>query len=116
MSGGALTSILGRLLPRLIKPATSVLTNILGIDGALYLVLLVQFKKTLHGTGTAVIFPNEEVNDMIKIVKALEDSDILVKGSAETLQNDIKKDGALPILPMLLGSLGIIKVSFRYHY
>ena len=52
---------------------------------------------------------------MVKIVKALEDSDILVKGSAETLQNDIKKGGALPILPMLLGSLGIIKVSLRYH-
>ena len=45
MSGGALASILGRLLPKLTKPATSVLKNILGIDGALYLVLMVQFKQ-----------------------------------------------------------------------
>ena len=43
---------------------------------------------------------------MIKIVKALEDSDILVKGVTKTLQNDVKKGDALPILPMLLGTLG----------
>ena len=28
---------------------------------------------------------------MVKIIKALEDSDILIKGSAEALQNDVKK-------------------------
>ena len=75
---------------------------------------MVQLKK-IHGTGTTVIFSNKEINDMIKIVKALEGSDIFVKGSAETLQHFIKKGGALPILPMLLGSLSIIKVSLRYH-
>ena len=69
-----------------------------GIDGAIqkkYMVL-----EQLY------YFLMEEVNDMIKIVKALEDSDILVKGVTETLQNDVKKGGALPILPMLLGTLG----------
>ena len=39
---------------------------------------------------TTVKFSNEEINNMIKIVKALEDSDVLMKGSAETLQNDVK--------------------------
>ena len=43
---------------------------------------------------------------MIKIVKALEDSDILLKGVTETLKNDVKKGGALPILPMVLSNLG----------
>ena len=53
---------------------------------------------------------------MVKIVKALEDSDILMKGSTETLQNDVKKDGALPILPMLLGTLGVSLLSGRGMY
>ena len=29
---------------------------------------------------------------MTKIVKALEDSDVLMKGTTETLKNDIKKE------------------------
>ena len=53
---------------------------------------------------------------MIKIVKALEDSDILVKGATKTLQNDVKKGGALPILPMLLGTLGVPLLSGRGLY
>ena len=82
-----------RFLPKLIKPATSVLKNIVaylglsaamsGIDGAI--------QKKIHGTGTTVIFSNEEINDMVKNVKALEDSDVLMKGSTEILKNDIKK-------------------------
>ena len=43
---------------------------------------------------------------MVKIAKALEDAGVLMKGVSETLKNDIKKDGALPIIPMLLGTLG----------
>ena len=38
--------------------------------------------------------------------KALEDSDVLMKGITETLKNDIKKGGALPLILMLLGTLG----------
>ena len=43
---------------------------------------------------------------MTKIVKALGDSDVLVKGVTETFKNDIKKGGALPLIPVLLGTLG----------
>ena len=60
---------------------------------------MVKLKKEIHGYGrssnsvpqTTVKFCNDEINDMIKIVKALEDSDILMKGSTEALQNDAKK-------------------------
>ena len=53
---------------------------------------MMQFKKRkIHGSGTTVIFSNEEINNMIKIFKALEDSDILVKRVTKTLKNDIKK-------------------------
>ena len=54
--------------------------------------LIVQFKKKIHGYGTkTVTFSNEEINDMVNTVKALEDADILEKGIRITLQNDVKK-------------------------
>ena len=45
-----------------------------------WLVVMVQFKKKLHGPGTTVKLSNEEINDMVNIVKTVEDSDILMKG------------------------------------
>ena len=45
------------------------------------------------------------MDDLIKIVKSLEDSGLLLKGITESVQNEIKeqKDG---FLRMLLGTLG----------
>ena len=43
------------------------------------------------GTKT-VKFSNKALNNITKIVKALEDSDVLIKGVTETLKNDIKKE------------------------
>ena len=45
------------------------------------------------------------MNDTIKIVKSLEDSDLLLKGVTETVQNEVteQKQG---FLTMLLGTLG----------
>ena len=65
---------------------------------------MVQFKK-IHGYGTTVIFSNEEINDIVKIIKALEDQGILLKGVSKTIKNDInnQKGGAFG---MLLGNLG----------
>ena len=71
---------------------------------------MVQLNK-IHGSGTTTVkFSNEEVDVMVKIIKALEYSGILMK---ETLENDVKKGGALPILPMLLGTLGASLLSGR---
>ena len=48
---------------------------------------------------------NDEMNDIIKIVKSLEDSGLLLKGVAETVQNEvIKQKGGF--LSILLGTLG----------
>ena len=44
---------------------------------------------------------------MTKIVKALEDSDVLMTRVTETLKNDTKNGGASPLIPMLLGTLGV---------
>ena len=54
---------------------------------------------------TTLIISNDEISDIIKIVKSLEDSCLLLKGITETVQNEIKeqKEG---FLSMLLGTLG----------
>ena len=48
---------------------------------------------------------------MVKIVKALEDSDVLMKGVSKTLTNDAQKGGALSLIPMLCDTLGISLLS-----
>ena len=64
-------------------------------------------QKKMYGCRTKTVeFSNKDLDDMTKIVKALEDSGVLMKGVSKTLKNDIKKGGALPLIPMLLGTLG----------
>ena len=46
------------------------------------------------------------MNDVIKIVQALEDSNILLKGVTETVKNETKEPKA-GFLSMLLGTLGV---------
>ena len=50
-------------------------------------------QKKMYESGTkAVEFSNKDLNNMTKIVKALEDSDVLMKGVNKTLTKDIKKE------------------------
>ena len=70
-------------------------------------------QKKMYGSGKTVKFSDEDLNDMTKIVKALEDSDVLMKGVTKTLKNDIKKGGVLPIIPMLLETLGASLLTGR---
>ena len=47
----------------------------------------------MYGSRTKTVkFSNKDLDDMAKIVKALEDSDVLMKGITETLKNDIKRE------------------------
>ena len=49
-----------------------------------------EFKK-IHGSGnTTLIISNEEMNIM-KIIQALEDSNILLKGVTKTIKNETKE-------------------------
>ena len=113
--GGALGSILARFLPKLIKPAFSLGKNILAPLGSSAAMSATDaaIQKKVHGLGNSkslriktVRFSNKDLDDMTKIVKASEDSDVLMKRITEILKNDIKKGGALPLIPMLLGTLG----------
>ena len=48
---------------------------------------------------------NDEMNHIIKIVKSLEDSDLLLKWVTETVQNEVQEQKG-EFLSMLLGTLG----------
>ena len=48
---------------------------------------------------------NDEMEDITKVVKSLEDSGLLVKGVSETIQNEAKEQKG-GFLCMLLGKLG----------
>ena len=67
---------------------------------------MLEFKKKIHGSGnTTLIISNEEMNDIMKIIQALEDSNILLKGVTKTIKNETKEQKG-GFLSMLLGTLG----------
>ena len=51
------------------------------------------------------MIPNEEINGIMKIVQALEDSNVLLKGVTKTIKNETKEQKG-GFLSMLLGTLG----------
>ena len=60
---------------------------------------------SVHNNTTALIISNNEMQDIIKIVKSLEDSGLLLKRVTETVQNEVKEQKG-GFLSMLLGTLG----------
>ena len=66
-------------------------------------------QKKIHGSGrpssTNLIISNKEMNDRMKIVQVLEDSNILLKGGTKTTKNETKEQKR-GFLSMLLGILG----------
>ena len=70
-----------------------------------------QLKKTktaknMHGSAnTTLITSNEEMNDIMKIIQALEDSNILLKGVTKTIKNETKKQKG-GFLNIFLGTSG----------
>ena len=58
------------------------------------------------GSGTTtLIISNDEKDDILKIVKSLEDSGLLLKGVSETIHHETKEQ-RVGFLSMLLGTLG----------
>ena len=65
-----------------------------------------SIKKKVLGSGvTTLIISNDEMNDILRIVKYLEDSGLLLKGVSETIQHEAKEQRGR-FLRMLLGTLG----------
>ena len=62
-------------------------------------------KKILGPGNITLIISNNEIEDLIKIVKSLEDSGLLLKGVTKTVQNEVKEQKGR-FLSILLGTLG----------
>ena len=58
-----------------------------------------------HNNTTTLITSNDEIHDSFNIVKSYQDSDLLLKGVTETVQNEVKKQKRR-FLSMLLSTLG----------
>ena len=63
-------------------------------------------KKILGSRNTTLMISNNEIEDLIKIVKSLEGSGLLLEGVTETVQNEVKeqKGGFLSVLLGILGA------------
>ena len=68
------------------------------IDGSIQKKSMVLGQKTL-------IISNKDMDDVMKIIKTLEDSGILLNRVTETIKNETKEQKG-GFLPMLLGTLG----------
>ena len=109
-SGG----FLGRLLSPLLKTGLLLIKNVIKPIAKSVLIPLgliaaasatdARIHKKILGSGnnntTTLIISNDEMEDIIKIVKSLEDSGLLLKGVSETVQNEAKeqKGGFLNML------------------
>ena len=93
-SGGFLGSLLSKLAGPLMKVAIPLAKNVLASLGitAAASAIDVGIQKKIHGSGTTnLIISNEEMNDVMKIIQALEDSHILLKRVTKTIKNETKE-------------------------
>ena len=107
-SGGFLGSLLSKLAGPLMKVAILLAKNVLAPLGITAAASAIDagIQKKIHGSGTTtLIISNEEMNDIMKIVQALEDSNILLKGVTKTIKDETKEQKG-GFLSMLLGILG----------
>ena len=108
-SGGFLGNLLGKLAGPLMKVAMPLAKNVLapiGLSAAMSAIDGSIKKKMLGSSAaTTLIISNDEMDDILKIVKSLENSGLLLKGASETIQHEVKEQRG-GFLSMLLGTLG----------
>ena len=109
-------AFLGRLLGPLLKTGLPLIKNVIKpLAESVWIPLALTaaasaadagiHKKVLgSGNTTTLIISNDEINVIIRIVKSLEDSGLLLKEVTETVQNEVKEQKGW-FLSMLLGTL-----------
>ena len=94
-SGRFLGLLLNKLAGSLMKVEIPLAKNVLallGITAAASAIDAGIQKKKKNGSGTtALIIANDEMNDIMKIVQALEDSNVLLKRVTKTIKNETKE-------------------------
>ena len=106
-SGGFLGSLLSKIVGALMNIAVLFAKNILAALGITAAASAIDpgIREKMHGSGTTtLIISNEEMNDVMKIVQALEDSNFLLKGVTKIIKNETKEQKG-GFFSMLLGTL-----------
>ena len=93
------------LIKNVIKPLAKSVLIPLGLTAAASAADAGIRKKILGSGSTTLIISNEEMNDIIKIIQALEDLNILLKGVTKAIKNETKEQKG-GFLSMLFGTLG----------
>ena len=106
-SGGFLGKLLSKLAGPLMKVAMPLAKNVLAPLGLTAAMSAIDgsIQKKIHGSGVKLITEEEDLNDIMKIIEALENSGILLKGVTKTIENETKEQRG-GFLSMLLGTLG----------
>ena len=112
-SGGFLGKLLSKLAGPLMKVALPLAKNVLAPLGLTASMSAIDksIQKKIHGSGSTkstrvkLIIEQEDMNDIMKIIKALENSGILLKGVSKAIKNETKEQKG-GFLSMLLGTLG----------
>ena len=111
-SGGFLARLLGPLLKtglplieNVITPLAKSLLIPLGLTAAASAADAGIYRKILGSGNTTLIISNKDMEDLIKILKSLKDSGLLLKGVTESVENEVKEQKG-GFLRMLLGTLG----------
>ena len=106
-SGGFLGKLLSKLAGPLMKVAMPLAKNVLAPLGLTAAMSAIDgsIQNKIHGSGIKLIIEEEDMQDIIKIIKELENSDILLKGVSKTIEYEIKEQRG-GLLSMLLGTLG----------
>ena len=94
-----------QLIKDVIKPLAKSVLILLGLTAATLAADAEYIKKIGSGNVTTLITSNNEREDIIKVVKSLEDSVLLLDGVAKTVQNEVKEQEG-GFISMLLGTLG----------
>ena len=98
---------LSKLAGPLMKVALPLAKNVLAPLGLTAAMSAIDenIQKKIHESGVKLIIEQEDMKDIMKIIKALENSSILLKGVSKTIKNETKEQRG-GFLSMLLGTLG----------
>ena len=91
-SGGFLGKLLSKLAGPLMKVAMPLSKNVLAPLGLTAAMSAIDgsIQKKIHGSGIKLIIEEEDMKDIMKIIEALENSGILLKGISKTIENETK--------------------------
>ena len=95
------------LIRNVLKPLAKSVLIPLGLTASASAIDAAIHKKIFGSGNTKLINSNEEMNDIMKIIKSLEESGLLIKGVSEKIKNEVKKQKR-GFLSMLLGTIGAI--------